>query len=43
MVFSGLSPDLFLTCLRPALDLDQTNVFFPAALSEQGLKSIGGD
>lgn len=39
---SGLPPELVWTCIRPVLDLDQSNVFFPAAMSEEGLKSIGG-
>lgn len=42
MICSGLSV-LVSTCLRPVLDLDQTNVLSPAAMSEEGLKSIGGD
>ncbi len=39
---SGLRPDFFVTFLRPVLDLDLTDVLFPAAISEEGLKSIHG-
>lgn len=42
MFFSGFSSDLVLTCFRPVLDLHQTNVLSPAAMSKEGLKSIGG-